>query len=70
MEVGADLFSIVPEGRTNEFKLQGRFQINILKSFLMVQSVRRWKSLPQKVVDFPSLDIFMQRLDNHLLRML
>lgn len=52
VEEGANLFLVAPEGssRTNEFKLQGRFQLNITNNFYQVLSsgtfcLRRWQTL-------------------------
>uniref|UniRef100_A0A803SSL5 Reverse transcriptase domain-containing protein n=1 Tax=Anolis carolinensis TaxID=28377 RepID=A0A803SSL5_ANOCA len=68
-EEGASLFSAALQTRTrnNSFKLQERrFHLNIRKNFLTVRAVRQWNSLPQTVVEAPSLEAFKQRLDGHL----
>ena len=70
---GTGLFSRAPETRTrsNGFKVQEtRFHLNIRKNFLMVRAVQQWNRVPQRVVEFPSLEVFKQRLDGHLLGVL
>ena len=67
------LFSAAPETkiRRNGLKLQERsFHLNLRKNFLMVRAVRQWNVLPRSVVESPSLEVFKQVLDGHLLGML
>uniref|UniRef100_A0A670KF32 Reverse transcriptase domain-containing protein n=1 Tax=Podarcis muralis TaxID=64176 RepID=A0A670KF32_PODMU len=69
VEEGERLFSAAPEKRTrsNGSKLQERrFHLNIRKNFLTVRAVRQWNLLPRSVVESPSLEVFKQRLDNHM----
>uniref|UniRef100_A0A670JAM0 Reverse transcriptase domain-containing protein n=1 Tax=Podarcis muralis TaxID=64176 RepID=A0A670JAM0_PODMU len=69
IEEGERLFSAAPEKRTrsNGSKLQERrFHLNIRKNFLTVRAVRQWNLLPRSVVESPSLEVFKQRLDNHM----
>ncbi|XP_077772840.1 uncharacterized protein LOC114582471 [Podarcis muralis] len=69
IEEGERLFSAAPEKRTwsNGSKLQERrFHLNMRKNFLTVRAVRQWNLLPRSVVESPSLEVFKQRLDNHM----
>uniref|UniRef100_A0A670JFS2 Reverse transcriptase domain-containing protein n=1 Tax=Podarcis muralis TaxID=64176 RepID=A0A670JFS2_PODMU len=69
IEEGERLFSAAPEKRTrsNGSKLQERrFHLNIRKNFLTVRAVRQLNLLPRSVVESPSLEVFKQRLDNHM----
>uniref|UniRef100_A0A670K9H8 Reverse transcriptase domain-containing protein n=1 Tax=Podarcis muralis TaxID=64176 RepID=A0A670K9H8_PODMU len=69
IEEGERLFSAAPEKwtRSNGSKLQERrFHLNIRKNFLTVRAVRQWNLLPRSVVESPSLEVFKQRLDNHM----
>ena len=68
-EEGQDLFSILPECRTqnNGLKLQeDRFRLDIRKNFLTVRAVRQWNQLPREVVGSPTLEAFNRQLDSHL----
>jgi len=44
--------------RGNVFKLEeGRFRLDIGKTFFTVRVVRHWNRLPSKAVDAPSLEM-------------
>ena len=67
------LFSRVPETRTwsNGFKVQEKkFHLNIRKNFMTIRAIQQWNRLAQREVESPSLEVFKQRLDGHLLEML
>ncbi|KFQ70194.1 hypothetical protein N335_01497, partial [Phaethon lepturus] len=51
----------------NGFKLkEGRFRLEIRKTFFTVRVVKHWHRLPRELVDVPSLGTFQVRLDGSL----
>uniref|UniRef100_A0A8D2L497 Reverse transcriptase domain-containing protein n=1 Tax=Varanus komodoensis TaxID=61221 RepID=A0A8D2L497_VARKO len=71
-EVGRDLFSPAEEGRmrSNGAKLrEPRFHLDARKHFLTFRTPRVWNGLPQEVVEAPSVRVFKDRLDMHMVSM-
>ncbi|KFM04582.1 hypothetical protein AS27_06679, partial [Aptenodytes forsteri] len=51
----------------NGFQLgEGRFRLDIKKTFFTMSMVRHWNRLPREAVDAPSLEAFKARLDGAL----
>ena len=72
-EGGQDLFSILPECRTQSNGLKLReaiFRLDIRKNILTVRAVQQWNQLPREVVGSPALEAFKRQLDSHLSCML
>jgi len=62
-------FSSACSGRTrgNGFKLkEGRFRLDIRRTFFTMRVVKHWHRLPREVIDAPSLETFKVGLDRAL----
>lgn len=68
-EEGVDFFSMAPESktRTNGWKLyRGRLIFKIRRIFLTMVAVKQFSSLLPRVIGAPSLEVFKQQLNSHL----
>ncbi|KFV49229.1 hypothetical protein N341_04126, partial [Tyto alba] len=51
----------------NGFKLkEGRFRLDIRKTFFTMRVVKYWHRLPREMVDAPSLETFKVQIDGAL----
>ena len=69
INISTILFNRACSNRTkgNGFKLkEGRFRLDVRKTFFTLRLVKHWQTLPREVVDAPSLGTFKARLDGAL----
>jgi len=53
--------------RSDGFKLkEGRFRLDVRKTFFNMGVMRHWDTLPRETVDAPSLEVFKARPDEAL----
>ncbi|KAF7248978.1 UDP-GlcNAc:betaGal beta-1,3-N-acetylglucosaminyltransferase-like protein 1 [Varanus komodoensis] len=68
-KMGRDLFSPAEEGRmhSNRAKLrEPRFHLDARKYFLTARTPRVWNGLPQEVIEAPSVRVFKDSVDMHM----
>ncbi|KAK4831311.1 LOW QUALITY PROTEIN: hypothetical protein QYF61_016800, partial [Mycteria americana] len=68
---GTDFLARPRYDRGNGFKLkEGRFRLDLRKTFFTMRVVKHWPRLPREVVDAPSLEILKVRMDGALSNLL